>query len=264
MAAKKNASSKTKTTTQQPTIKLGILGAGEPPEPLNKRYPKYNKLIGDQLKAIDKRIQPVLYNLWDGEMPESINECDAWLITGSKHSAYEELPWIVALREFVQEVYDKHITLVGICFGHQLIAHALGGVVEPSERGWGLGLHQYTIVNPPPWLAEAPKHFRIQSFHQDQITALPPSGQVIGESDFCPVAALVYGNSRTLSFQGHPEFNAQYVRALLDQRDQNHPNDPTVQAAYSSIDGPHDRESVMKWIADFIVREASNSIETAK
>ena len=80
-----------------------------------------------------------------GERPASALDFDGWLITGSRHGVYDDLFWMPPLQDFIRELADQQIPLVGICFGHQIIAEALGGRVVKSDRGWGVRLHRYHV-----------------------------------------------------------------------------------------------------------------------
>lgn len=234
------------------TFTVGILGAGQPPAEMGDQYPKYSTLIGDQLMAINPRIKAVPYNIWDGEMPQSAHECDAWVVSGSKFGVYEAVGWIAPLSEIIRTAYQDNIPMVGICFGHQLIAQVLGGKVVKSDKGWSLGNETYRLINPPAWMDGAEKEFTIQAYHQDQVVELPASATVLIKSDFCPYAGLLFENDKTLTVQAHPEFGAAYMRALLDFREQSLPGDPITEAAYQKVDHANDRQQFMRWMANFL------------
>jgi GMP synthase-like glutamine amidotransferase len=79
------------------------------------------------------------FEVAQGELPASPDVCDAYVITGSPRGVYDDDPWIAELSVFIREAYGAGKKLIGICFGHQILAHALGGQVEKSEKGLGLG-----------------------------------------------------------------------------------------------------------------------------
>lgn len=232
---------------------IGLLETGLPPEEFDGTYGSYPQMFIDLLSAEDDTLQFKTYAILAGEYPASADECDAWLITGSKHGVYEDHAWIPPLTQHIQDAYQANIPLVGICFGHQLIAQALGGTVVKSEKGWSLGVATYQLDNAPAWFNSTETEFAIQAYHQDQVIEPPEGAQTVAGSDFCPHAALVYGD-RAISFQGHPEFSADYTKALLESRRASLPPAQSQQA----IDGIHtpiQRAQVAKWIVTFLQQQ---------
>ena len=148
----------------------------------------------------------------DNEFPESINEADAWLLTGSKHGAYEPLDWIQPLERLIQHIYAEGLPMVGICFGHQIMAQALGGKVAKYEGGWIVGTQKYKFDK-----GVGVEDVVLNAWHQDQVIEPPTNATVIGSSDTCTFAGLSY-RSNTVSLQPHPEFNNEYLAKLLSER----------------------------------------------
>ena len=175
---------------------IGILVTGEPPDALRPRWGGYDDMVRTMLG--DRRSYRS-YDVPGGELPAHPADCEAYVITGSAASVYDDLPWIPPLFDFLRAVRG-HAKLVGICFGHQAMAQAFGGAVEKSPKGWGVGLHRYEIVEPPPGMIE-PRAITIPAFHQDQVVALPPGARVLAASDFTPHAAIGY-DDHTVSVQG--------------------------------------------------------------
>ena len=196
-------------------MKIGILESGLLNEKFAGQYDTYPVMFATLLNRAKRGLEYKTFSVIRGEMPESIDECDGWLITGSRHGAYEKLDWMLELEDFIREVYRQSVPLVGICFGHQIIAQALGGEVTKSDRGWGIGIQSYDIDKVQDWMDGAPQAVRIYSFHQDQISKLPAAASVFSSSEFCPFAGLSYGDS-IISFQAHPEFEEAYELALID------------------------------------------------
>ncbi|PVH30689.1 type 1 glutamine amidotransferase [Pararhodobacter oceanensis] len=148
-----------------------------------------------------------------GELPASVDAYDGYLITGSLFSAYDDLPWIHALKAFVREAMTSAIPVGGICFGHQLMAEAMGGRVTLCKDGWALGKTEYrTSTEGSDWFGADP--INALSFHRDQIVSLPPGATALAGNAHCPWASLAYGN-RALSVQFHPEFAPAYIAALI-------------------------------------------------
>ena len=196
-------------------MNIGILETGLINEKLSDRFDPYPVMFARLLNRAEQDLEYQPYSVIRGEMPDSIHDCDGWLITGSRHGAYEKLDWMLVLEGFIRELYSAAVPLVGICFGHQIIAQALGGEVDKSDSGWGIGLQTYEINKPMGWMAEAPEQVGIYSFHQDQVSVLPAGASVFSSSEFCPYAGLSYGDS-IISIQAHPEFEEAYELALID------------------------------------------------
>jgi GMP synthase-like glutamine amidotransferase len=155
------------------------------------------------------------YELTAGEFPASPDDCDAWITTGSRHSVYDEIGWIEAFADLVRAIDASRRPYVGVCFGHQMLAHALGGKVELAEQGWGVGVNVVEVPDPPAWLGVT--GYSIINSHADQVTGLPRNAVVIGGNDHCPVSLMTVGD-HMLGIQGHPEFTADYAAALLQAR----------------------------------------------
>jgi GMP synthase-like glutamine amidotransferase len=196
-------------------MKIGILETGLLNEKFSGLYEPYPEMFATLLNRAGQDLEYKSFSVIRGEFPESITECDGWLITGSRHGAYERLDWMLKLEEFIRELYRESVPLVGICFGHQIIAQALGGEVVKSDKGWGIGIQSYAIDESQDWMNGAPQEVRIYAFHQDQVSKLPPDAAVFSSSEFCPYAGLSYGDS-IISVQAHPEFEEVYELALID------------------------------------------------
>jgi GMP synthase-like glutamine amidotransferase len=187
----------------------------------------------------------VPYDACNGVLPAAPDECDGWLATGSRWSVYDDLAWIGALSGFVRDVRDAGAPFVGICFGHQLLAHALGGRTEQADIGWGVGAIDTSLPAPP-------TDARLLYMHQDQVTVLPDGAVVLGRADHCPIAALQLG--AMLGVQAHPEFAVDYVDALLDARvDRIGPAVTARAKASLALDAIDDDSArVGRWIVDFL------------
>ena len=187
-------------------------------------------------------VELVVYDVIGGEMPAGPSECDAWITTGSRHSVNDDLPWIRYLEDFVREVAKAEVPFVGICFGHQLLAKALGGSVGRSNRGWGVG--NMDVVTPE-------GSFRVMNLHQDQVEALPEGAEVLGWNEHCPVSVMGVG-SKMIGIQGHPEMPGEYTERILQERRGDLIPEETAAAGLSSLaDGP-DTERLADWIVDFL------------
>lgn len=228
---------------------LGILETGTPPADLKQRFGSYGDMFR-QLLGPDYRYS--YYDVRTGQLPGQIGDHDACLITGSASGVYDGDPWIEPLKQFIQRSSGQ-LPMVGICFGHQIMAEAYGGRVTKSPKGWGAGLHRYDIQRRADWMnADAGLSLSIPVSHQDQIIDLPLDAKVLAASEFTPYAVLEYPERRAISFQGHPEFSPEYATALIDlRRGSRYPHE-FADAAVASLQQPNDARRVADWVRNFL------------
>lgn len=231
-------------------MRIGVLEAGRVPPDMADRHDGFGPMMERLLQAAEPGSSVRVYPVLDAVFPASPADEDGWIVTGSRHGVYEDLPWMRTLKDFLRRSVADGVPVVGICFGHQILADAMGGRVEKSDRGWGVGVHRYQVRQPLPFMAGAAPEFAIQAMHQDQVVELPPGAAVIAGSDFCPYGALAYG-TKALSFQGHPEFEAAFSEELIRTRKGALIPDATADAALASLAEATDAPSVGRWIVDF-------------
>lgn len=232
------------------SLRLGLLVCDHVPERLRPVAGDYPDMFRDLFSPFPQ-VSLVNYDLPAGETPASTEECDAWITTGSRRSVYENEPWIGWLAEFVRRLASSDRRYVGVCFGHQMIAQALGGRVERSTNGWGVGVKKVTIPDPPSWLGVS--EFRVLNSHQDQIVILPPGAEALGSNQGCPVSVVRYGE-RMIGIQGHPEFDRDYARALLLERRGTIIPEEVADAALDSLAEEPDRRVLAAAIVRFLSR----------
>ena len=223
-------------------MKVAILETGRPPGTLAEQFGDYPSMFETLL---GEGFEVESFDVQAGELPDPTSH-GAYLITGSPAGVYEDLPWIAPLEEFIREAKDSK--MVGICFGHQVMAEALGGHVEKSEKGWGAGLHRYEIVHAEPWI-DPVGEIAAPASHQDQVVIQPPNTEVVARSDFTEYAGLAWTDRPAISFQFHPEFSPAFAKALIEKRYDIVPN---PDAAIASLDAPNDNERVATWIRRFL------------
>ena len=227
-------------------MEIGILRTGAPPGDLEARFGGYGDMFA---RLLGPGFRTRVYDVACGETLPGRGDHPAFLVTGSAAGVYEPLPWIAPLLGFLREAKGR-TKLVGICFGHQAMAEALGGRVEKSERGWGIGLHDYEIWEPAAWMgASPPKHIAVPVSHQDQIVVPPPGAAILGGNPFSPFGMLEWRDASAISMQFHPEFEPDYARALIEHRRARLP-DPD--RAIESLARPDDRGLVAGWIRNFL------------
>jgi len=202
-------------------MKIGILETGEVHPDLKARHGDYPAMFAALLGAADPALEFATVRVVVGEVPTSPSQADAWLVTGSHHGVYDDLPWIEPLKAFLRACVAAGVPIVGVCFGHQILAEALGGRAAKSDRGWGLGVQDYEVTARAGWMAALPDRFAVRALHQDQVVRLPPDATVLARSAHCEYAALAYGDPErpfALSLQPHPEFDADFMDELIALR----------------------------------------------
>lgn len=234
---------------------IGILQADSVLPQFQPDFGNYPEMFRDILgRAGGESVRFTIYDVEHGEYPLSLDECDGYVITGSKKSVYDDEPWIHELAEFVRSAHEARKKLVGVCFGHQMVAQALGGKTEPAAGGWGVGIHRSKLVKQPAFLSDDLDAFNLVVSHKDQVTRLPPDAELLATSDFCPNAMFQIGE-HILTVQGHPEFVKGYSKALMEFRKDILGNEK-FSAGVASLDEPLDRDIVAKWIVNFIGESA--------
>jgi GMP synthase-like glutamine amidotransferase len=227
---------------------LGILETGAPPGDLKARFGSYGDMFR-QLLGSEYRYG--YYDVRNGQLPAE-GEHDVYLITGSASGVYDGDPWIEPLKSFIQGISGR-TPLVGICFGHQVMAEAYGGKVTKSPKGWGAGLHSYEITRRADWMkTDDVPLLSIPVSHQDQIVDLPKDATILASSPFTPYAVLEYPKRRAISFQGHPEFSPEYATALIDLRRGTRYQQDFADAASETLKKPNDTRRVAGWLRNFI------------
>ena len=210
---------------------------------VDDRYRSIDGDYGDMFDAL-LGMELVRYDAINGALPAHADECDGWLATGSRFSVYDDAPWIAGLSEFVRDVRVARVPFVGVCFGHQLLAHALGGRTQKAAVGWGVGAIDT-------WVEPTQENELLLYMHQDQVVALPEGASILGRTDHCPIAMFQTGSM--LGVQAHPEFSAAYVDALLDARAERIGPEITARAKESlgRVGDAKGAAKIARWILDF-------------
>jgi len=182
--------------------------------------------------------------------PNNLNDYAGFLSTGSPESVYDDFSWINTYKSFTHKLFLNGHKHVGICFGHQMIAEALGGKVEKSERDWGIGIKSFQIFSSTLWMNDKKlENYSLIVSHQDQVVKLPKNAKVIAGNDHCPVGIFTIGD-HVLGIQQHPEFTKEYHTASMNSR-RNIINPELIESALKSMDQKTDSGIVAKWIENF-------------
>lgn len=222
-------------------MKIGILQCGHAMPEVVERHGEYPDMFARLLDGNGFEFET--FKVVDMEFPHGVNDADGWLLTGSRHGAYEELPFIPPLEGFIRAAYAAHVPMVGICFGHQVIAQALGGKVEKYAQGWAIGRNEYDFGDLG--------HIALNAWHQDQVVALPRDAKVVARNRFCDNAALIYGD-RAYTVQAHPEFNNDVIGDFVRlRRGQPGFPDDLMQRAQNELAKPIDDAALAQQIVDF-------------
>ena len=222
---------------------IGILQCGHAPDAILAETGDYE----DMFKALFAG-EDFTYTTWsvvDGAFPPDGGAADGWIVTGSRHGVYEDHDWIPPLEDLIRDIAARETPMLGICFGHQIIAQALGGKAIKFPGGWAVGRQPYDFGD---------AELNLNAWHQDQVVELPPNAQVIASNPFCENAALVIGSS-ILTVQPHPEFDRTVLAGLIEHRSGAVPP-PLVDAARAALDKPTDNSEMAARMAAFLKKGA--------
>jgi GMP synthase-like glutamine amidotransferase len=207
-------------------------------------------LFGPSVNRID------VFDCTAGQLPQQPYGYDAHVVTGSRYAAFDNVQWIRALKRFIKECRYNKQTLIGICFGHQIIAEALGGTVERASGGWNLGMKELLIVQRTAWMEPSRPRVRLLFNHRDQVVRLPSDATLLAGDRDCPVQMYEIGN-HILGLQGHPEYVVAYQEALMERIRMD--VDPVTIATAVEANRQHSADSDL--IRDWIIRFVSKSNE---
>ncbi|QFU77587.1 GMP synthase [Halioglobus maricola] len=231
-------------------MKIGILKTDAVNPKFVREYGEYPDMFTSLLGEVDPDLEFVTYDVEEGQFPADVDEVDAYLMTGSKSSVYEDKAWIARSMDLIREINARKKKLVGICFGHQLVAQALGGKTEKSSKGWGQGLHTHSFSTAPGWHDGENPDFHILVSHQDQVVENAEGAEVLASSDFCENAVVQIGD-HILTFQGHPEFTPGYSTEIMNLR-REMIGEKIYEEGMASLATAEQGDRVARWIVNFL------------
>lgn len=231
-------------------MKIGILQTDSVIDEYRARFGDYPDMFQSLFLRVDASLTFEVFNVVNGEYPQSVEQCDGYVITGSKASVYDGDAWIETLGGYCRTLNAQHKKLLAVCFGHQLIAEVFGGRTEQSPKGWGVGVHTIDVTMNKPWLQPELQNYNVVVSHQDQVTQLPQGAELIAGSDFCENSMFQLGEN-ILTIQGHPEFSKEYARAMMQRRAEQI-GEKKLSEAIDSLQKPVDDLIITKWLLAFL------------
>lgn len=239
---------------QRDVARIGLLLCDHAPQSLRHIAGDYDAMFDALFTPVDPGAQWLVFDVTRGQYPAHLQDVDGYLISGSSASVYDDDGWIADLEAFVRKLHDAKVPTVGVCFGHQMIARALGGEVAKSKRGWGIGVREVAVTGHHWWMRPARDNVSLVVSHQDQVLSLPVDAtSVIYGYEHCPIAIYTI-EDHFLAMQGHPEYLPAYGRALAQRRADIIP-EAVREEAEATFERPTDRAVLARWILNFLTRE---------
>jgi len=231
-------------------MNICLLKCGSIYESFKNRFVDYDIMFINSFRESAVDINFEVFEVHKDIYPSNLTKYDGFLSSGSLSSVYHNDPWITKYQKFIVELFQKKQKHVGICFGHQMIAHALGGKVEKAKQGWGMGIKRATIKKYTSWMdGFLNDGFNLIVSHQDQVVKLPENSTILAGNDHCPFSMFTV-TKYFLGIQAHPEFTKDYHLATIDLRSKK--VDPLIiKNAKKTLSQPTDEKLIIHWIENF-------------
>jgi len=231
-------------------MKICLLKCGTIYDSLKDRFVDYDVMFINSFRESAVNINFEVFDVYKGNYPPNLKKYDGFLSSGSLSSVYDDDPWIAQYQKFTVELYEKKYMHVGICFGHQMIAHALGGKVEKAKQGWGMGVKKAKIKRYTSWMNSFPENeFNLIFSHQDQVLQLPENSTILAGNNHCPFSMFTV-NDHCLGIQAHPEFSKEYSRVSIGLRSKK-VDQLIIKNALESLSKATDEKRIIHWIENF-------------
>lgn len=237
-------------------MKIGVIVTGRSRGALAERHGEYPDMFARLLAEALPEARLTPYWIVDGAPLPEPEAAEAWLITGSRHGVYDDLPWIAPVKRWLRAVRAARRPLIGVCFGHQIMAEAFGGAAGKHPGGWRFGRERYETFALPAWAEAARAPLALHAVHQDQVSRVPEDATVWARAEDCEVAGLLYGDPErpeALSIQPHPEFDAAFSKDLAEllRRDEVVPRE-LADRALAGYGGATDAARTARLFADYL------------
>ncbi len=232
------------------SFKIGILSTRIGAGAIYRNHLSESEQIELRLKSIRPNWHFKTYRAYIGEFPENIKSCDGYVLSGSPASVNTKVEWIDKTLDYVRKLHDSRISMIGICFGHQVIAKAMGGKVELSPGGWSLGPVKVQFSGQAPWMHPRKDVLRLYAVHNEQVVMPPNEAKILGKTDTCPIASFSIGN-HVFTTQHHPEMTAEFISNVVDYLSLDLDTD-IIHRAKSSLEYGDDNDCFAEWMANFL------------
>jgi GMP synthase-like glutamine amidotransferase len=231
-------------------VRIGLLLCGDLPDRYNAISGDYPSMVADMFED-DDAVSLTVFNAHKGDLPHDLSTLDGFIVSGSASSVYDDEQWIRDLEDFIRRTSESSVPIFGICFGHQVIAKALGGTVERAENGWGIGIHTMRVLEARPWMNPAHESLKLVMAHQDQVVSLPHDAVLLGSSDHCKNYLIEFTPS-SVGVQGHPEFPGPFAEVLYEDKREHLGG--LVDDAIASLALSTDSEIIAAWMKNVLRR----------
>ena len=235
-------------------MKIGLLICGKLPSALERRGTSHSRMLQDWLSPVAHKCTFRPYRAYAGKLPPKVDTCDCYFVSGSASSILEREPWQKKLCNFLLVAAKAQVPVVGICFGHQALAEALGGRAAHAPKGWEVGVKTWKIVRDEGWMRECGKKLTLLSIHRDQVVKLPPRSVRVASRDRCPNGMFRLAN-HAIGIQGHPEMTNKVFTEILELRKSSF-TDEERKEALESLEIPTQAKDMARWCVNFVETRA--------
>ncbi len=232
-------------------MRIAVLLTNDDTSPFAAHFPNDGQKVVQLLQPLRPGWTFEVVPVKDGVLPASAQAFDGYVVTGSPASVNDDsLPWVGQLLGFIREVHAARQPLIGLCFGHQAVARALGGQVVRNAAGWGLGTAATHWAQSRGWMHPPLATITLMAAHNEQVTRMPEGAECLGGSDFCPIGSMQIGQ-HIWTTQYHPEMPRVFMQALLGHLADKLDAD-TIARAHASLANAADVPLFGQWMVQFL------------